>query len=200
MRLGMVLLALVFALMAVVACGAPLPASEAPAEEMVPAPAEPQREEPSETLSETPPAEEEELPPVVTLEDLEQTDIFGKNSLVHIFEGEINRKGNATGYHSEALPDTPGEVIPGTETEPNAQGVYTAQVRVDGVEKTSNRGYSSFFPQDWTAQQVVDAINQAYATRQHDGGNTYIGQSDQGMLISMYLDQQDKIISAFPLA
>ena len=67
------------------------------------------------------------------------------------------------------------------------------------VAKTSNGGKSSFFPDEWTAQEVVDAINEAYEDRNFITGNTYEGFSSEGTLISMYLDQNDQIISAFPI-
>lgn len=134
-----------------------------------------------------------------TVEDLQHTEHFSKGSLVHIFHGEINKKGAAVGYHSESMEDTPGEVIEGTRNSPDEHGVYTAQVTVNGVKKSGNKGYSSFFPKDWTPQQVVDAINQAYDNRVFDSGNTYLGETEEGMLVQMYLTTQDKIISAFPI-
>ncbi len=67
------------------------------------------------------------------------------------------------------------------------------------VEKTSNEGNSTFFPDDWDTQEVVDAINEAYENRIFITGNTYEGLTDEGMMIRMYLNDQNKIISAFPI-
>lgn len=147
--------------------------------------------------------ETEELPPTVeevfSLEELQHTEYFAAGSLEHIFYGEVNRKGNATGYHSEAFPDTPGSVVEGTRSEENAEGVYQGQVEVNGIPKAGNRGYSTFFPKDWTPQQVVNGINEAYDSRQHDQGNTYLGETEEGLVIQMYLTDKEKIISAFPI-
>lgn len=136
---------------------------------------------------------------VTALEDLKNTDYFLENALAHILEGELNRKGNAVGFHHDRLPTKLGQVIEGTETEPNEFGVYEAKVRVDGVDKTSNRGKSTFFPLKWDTQDVVDAINEAFDSRELLTGNTYAGLTEEGMEIHMYVTEQDKIISAFPI-
>ena len=49
-------------------------------------------------------------------------------------------------------------------------------------------------------QEVVDAINEAYEARVFDTNsrNIYEGISKNGMKITMYLDSEKKIISAFP--
>src|SRR5690625_736830 len=135
----------------------------------------------------------------MAISDLENTEHFRNGALEHILEGELNGRGQAVGFHYDGLPTKKGEVIAGTETEPNEYGVYEAKVEVSGVEKASNSGKSSFFPDEWSAQQVVDAINEAYEDRNFMTGNTYEGFTSEGVLISMYLDQNDKIISAFPI-
>lgn len=135
----------------------------------------------------------------VTIEDLVHTDYFRDRALEHILEGELNARGQAVGFHYDGLPSKKGKIISGTDTSLNEFGVYEAEIEVDGVRKTSNGGKSSFFPDKWTAQQVVDAINEAYDVKQFLTGNTYEGITKDGVVIRMYLDQQDKIISAFPV-
>lgn len=51
-----------------------------------------------------------------------------------------------------------------------------------------------------TSQEIVDTINEAYETRIFDTNsrNIYEGKSKNGMNITMYLDSEKKIISAFP--
>lgn len=136
---------------------------------------------------------------VTALADLTGTEIFQKGALEHILEGELNRKGAAVGYHYDRLPTKKGNIIEGTQTRVDDQGVYEAKVKVDGVEKTSNRGRSSFFPDAWDTQDVVDAIREAYDTREFVQGNTYEGLSANGIVIQMYLNGNDQIISAFPV-
>lgn len=136
---------------------------------------------------------------ILSLDDLEHTEAFRKGALEHILEGELNRKGQAVGFHYDGLPTKKGTIISGTETEPNEYGVYEAEVEVSDVAKTSNGGKSTFFPDEWTAQDVVDAINEAHENSTLITGNTYEGLTDDGLVIRMYLDQHDQIISAFPV-
>lgn len=134
-----------------------------------------------------------------TISDLEDVEYFRPGALEHILEGELNRHGQAVGYHYEGLASSKGEVIPGTETAADENGVYEAEVVVEDIEKQSNNGKSTFFPKGWNVQDVVAAINEAYDTKELLTGNTYAGLSEDGIVIHMYLDDKDKIISAFPL-
>ena len=96
---------------------------------------------------------------------------------------------------------TAGNVIEGTK-EPvlNKSGVYEAKVEVNGILKKANGGNSTFFPDHMSPQEVVDTINEAYEARVFDTNsrNIYEGISKNGMKITMYLDSNEKIISAFP--
>lgn|SRR5690625_1319852 len=136
---------------------------------------------------------------VTLIDDLQDVESFRSGALEHILEGELNGKGNATGFHYDLLPTKKGQIIEDTETKRNEHGVYEAQVEVEGVEKTSNGGYSSFFPDEWDTQDVVDAINEAYEMKEHLTGNTYEGLTEEGISVQMYLDNNEKIISAFPV-
>ncbi len=131
------------------------------------------------------------------MSQLQHTEHFRSSALTHIFSGEINSRGKAVGYHSQTYTDTAGAVVEGTLTTADAQGIYTGQVTVDGVAKAGNGGYSTFFPTDMTAQEVVDAINEAYDDRQAQG-SAYVGQGG-GLTIQIVLDDTDQIITAYPL-
>lgn len=131
------------------------------------------------------------------LSRLQRTEHFRSSALTHIFSGEINSSGKAVGYHSQTYTDTAGAVVDGTLTDPDDDGVYTGQVTVDGVAKAGNGGYSTFFPTDMTAQEVVDAVNEAYDDRQPQG-SAYVGQG-AGLTIQLVLDDSDRIITAYPL-
>ncbi|NVR71965.1 EndoU domain-containing protein [Listeria monocytogenes] len=136
---------------------------------------------------------------IARLNSLKNIEKFKKGSLEHIFEGEVNRKGKAVGFHSETIPDSPGKVIPGTKSKTNKNGVYEAKIEVNGIPKKSNKGKSSFFPENWTAQKIVDEINYAFSNKVLDKGNAYIGKATNGMQIKMYIDKNNQIISAFPV-
>lgn len=114
----------------------------------------------------------------------------------HIFRGNVNNRGRATGYHWEGDPTAPGQVVSGTETPPDAQGVYEARVEINGIRKY---GISSFFPETMSQQDVLDTIEEAYNNRMWVERNTYIGQTSTGMVVQMFLDATTGLInSAFP--
>ena len=134
------------------------------------------------------------------LAKLQHTENFTEKSLIHIFEGDI-RRGQAGGYHYDMGEGTSGSIIEGTKSPAlNDAGVYKAKVEVNGILKKANRGESTFFPDRMSPQEVVDAINEAYERRQFKvkTRNTYEGFSKNGMKITMYLDSDEKIISAYP--
>lgn len=130
---------------------------------------------------------------------LNNTDYFAKGTLEHIFDGTINKKGNATGYHYTMVSDSKGEIIEGTRSSSDKNGVFTAKVKVSGKKKN---GFSSFYPESWTPQQVVDAINTAYEEAVSDplnsSGSLWIGHSGN-IEIDMYLDSSRKITTAYPV-
>jgi hypothetical protein len=136
-------------------------------------------------------------------DNLKDTDQFQPSAIEHIMEGTLNARGVATGYHFEGIPDTPGRIIPGTESLLDRFGTYKATVEVNGVPKPANGGRSTFFAKDMSPQQIVDSINEAYSSKVFEGGNSYFGyvQSGQktGMIIKMFVDREGKIISAFPI-
>ncbi len=133
------------------------------------------------------------------LENLEHTEHFTKNAIEHIFMGSLSSKGKASGYHYDGIEDSPGEIIEGTKSKPDEFGVYTGKVKVDGVKKSGNNGYSSFYPEDMSPQEVIDAINQAYDNRKKLSGDLYAGLTDEGMEIDMALDKKNRIITAYPV-
>lgn len=133
--------------------------------------------------------------PKEVLSSLGNTEHFTEGTTKHIFEGAINDKGKAVGYHYEGIRNTGGRIIPGTKTLPDKHGVYEGNVAVNGVTK---KVASSFFPREWSPQQVVNAINEAYGNKVYVSGSRYRGHS-QGISIEMYLTPEGKIKSAYPI-
>ena len=133
------------------------------------------------------------------IKNLKNAEHFAKNTLEHIFDGTINGKGKATGYHYTQVTDSKGKVIDGTRSDVDDNGVFTGKVEVSGIKKN---GFSSFFPESWTPQQVVDAINTAYddATKNPSNpkGSLWIGYCGD-LEIDMYLDSSKRITTAFPV-
>ncbi len=122
----------------------------------------------------------------------------------HIFEGEINSSGNATGaHHINAINQGTARKIPGTQISgPN--DLYKVKVEVrkpDGtwVPKTANGGYSSFFPDNWSVDRTMAEIAHAYKNKTLVGGNEFKGYSiDANIAIHMYLRSDGSTITAFP--
>lgn len=131
-----------------------------------------------------------------TLSSLKNTQYFLKSALKHIFEGEINRNGQAVGYHYEGLATSKAKVIEHTRSQKDKNGVYRAKITIENKEKNA---FSSFFPKNWTIQQIVDTINEAYENKTLESGNIYNGKTKSGITVQMYLTENNKIISAFPL-
>jgi len=68
---------------------------------------------------------------------------------------------------------------------------------IQNMLNSLNYGFSTFFPKSMTPQQVVDSINEAYASKVFVQGNTYIGHTSSGMQVTMYIDSKTgEIISA----
>ena len=136
-----------------------------------------------------------------SIADLKNTENFKEGALERILEGEINKRGKAVGFHYEGFPTTKGSVIDGSKSIPNDLGVYTGKVEINGIPKLSNGGKSTFFPDGWSAQDVVNSINEAFNNKKFVEGtrNTYRGKTMDGIKIEMYIDKiSNKIISAFP--
>ncbi len=133
------------------------------------------------------------------IKKLKNTEHFAKNTLEHIFDGTINSKGKATGYHYSMVTDSKGKIIDGTRSKTDEHGVFTGKVEVSGVKKN---GFSSFYPESWTPQQVVDAINTAYddALKNPDNpqGELWIGYSGN-LEIDMYMNKNKQITTAYPV-
>lgn len=144
---------------------------------------------------------ENQGPVYYTSEDLKNltgTEIFNSTAIEHIFMGSVNSKKKGSGYHYDMIEDSPGQIVEGTRSKADENGIYTANVEVDGYAKSN---FSSFYPDEWTPQQVVDAIAEARKEALKTGemrGNYHVGHSN-GIRIEMYLDSKDKVVTAYPV-
>ena len=143
------------------------------------------------------------------LEALEHTELFESNLIKHIFNGEVKTasagKGKtrleATGFHTEVIKNAEGQIIPGTKASPDTKGVYQGKVKVNGVRKRTMGGMSTFFPEHWSPQHIVNAINEAYKGKSaiDPSGKIFYGYSKEGVKIKMRISPNGKISSAFPI-
>ena len=130
----------------------------------------------------------------------EAASLLGEQNRKHILEGEMNNKrGNATGWHYEPTgrKEKGTYVIEGTRSPPDESGVYEANVMIEGIKKDRR---STFFPKDWTKEQVETAIEEAYNTRKpRQRGGEFRGTTSNGMDITLRLDGTGKLESAYPV-
>lgn len=142
-------------------------------------------------------------PATYTMADVEalvHTERFYKDAIMHIFDGTLASNGSGSGYHYNMIENSRGAIIAGTKSKVDHHGVYTANVTVDGIPKSH---YSTFFPDVWSPQQVVDAINiacdDAIAHHRNPVGDTWVGYYED-IEINLYLTRKKKLImSAFPI-
>ncbi|MGL4449741.1 MAG: EndoU domain-containing protein [Sarcina sp.] len=132
------------------------------------------------------------------LDHLHSTNNFLHSAIKHIFLGSVNSNGKVDGYHYDDIKNIDSFVIQNTKTHPNKYGVYKAKTIIDGKIKNDDNGHSTFFPNNYSPQQVIDVINQAYSNKHHIDKNIYLGKATNGMEIEMYITYDSKIISAFP--
>jgi hypothetical protein len=80
---------------------------------------------------------------------------------------------------------------------PNQYGVYEANVVIEGILK---KGRSSFFPKDWTQEQVEKAILEAYGNGKSKPNLPWIieGTSPDGMTIEIRT-QGGRMRTAYPI-
>ena len=78
-------------------------------------------------------------------------------------------------------------------------GCYSAMLKIDGKVV---HAYKTFFPQNWTDEQVVKAIFEAYEKKvllelSSNGASVFIGRTKEGILVEMVI-KGIEIITAYP--
>ncbi|MEM6455433.1 MAG: EndoU domain-containing protein [Acidobacteriota bacterium] len=125
--------------------------------------------------------------------------------LTHVFQGEVNRRSKVVGWHARpggAAPE--GARIVRISAGPNRLGVYTADIELyDAEDGRWEPKFSTFFPDDHSVDDVVDAILTAYrdarASNRIDDDGGFEGDSGRGYAVRGYLDRRgDRIRTAFP--
>ena len=123
-------------------------------------------------------------------------------NFVHIENGEINRRGEAVGYHHRPSGvDPPGARVLRIIQPPDAYGVYRARVALlDPATGTwiDKRASSTFFPDAMSDDDVSRAVLAAfrYGHRRRDG--QFTGDSGNGFTIEGWY-QHGRIAAAYPL-
>ena len=137
------------------------------------------------------------------------TELPASNSPIdfaHIIGADYKRhSGEPTGGHTLLNGDV--RVIEGTASEPDATGVYRAQVQMadpkhagQWVTKTDRNGnpmLNTMFPKDWTAEQVVSEVNAAwFSPTKTIRGDKWSALTPSGVRVEGYLEPR---VTAYPV-
>jgi len=120
-------------------------------------------------------------------------------NLWHVFDGEINRSGKPTGYHSRpGGNDAANARVKSVRDQPNKAGVYTAVVEVrDGNQWKSKN--SSFFPDSMSRDDVIDVIVHAFNNSNNQKKQPWSGPSGLGFTVQGYTTSRGGINTAYPI-
>lgn len=120
-------------------------------------------------------------------------------NLWHVFDGEINKRGKPTGYHSRpGGKDAPNARIKSIKSKANRNGVYTANIEIRDGNQWKGK-FSSFFPDSMSKSEVIDAILNAYNNSKAPNKQPWSGPSGHGFQIQGYTTNRGGINTAFPV-
>jgi hypothetical protein len=118
----------------------------------------------------------------------------------HIFEGQINRKGDPVGYHSRPGGKDPASArVVAVNDPPNKAGVYTARVEIRKPNGPWLSKTSTFFPDGMSREDVNQAILHTYRNNTSSKPPKFSGPSGKGFTIEGYLLPDGRINTAFPV-
>ncbi|MFY9825250.1 MAG: EndoU domain-containing protein [Thermoanaerobaculia bacterium] len=119
-------------------------------------------------------------------------------NVTHIFEGGVNSRGKAVGFHSRpGGRDPQGARLARVVDRPNRAGVYTAEVEIrSGSDWLAKR--STLYPDRLSRDEVIQAVLHAFAGRTTGGAEKFRGPSGQGFTIEGYY-QNGRINTAYPI-
>jgi hypothetical protein len=123
-------------------------------------------------------------------------------NFAHIETGEINRRGEAVGYHHRSNGvDPPGARVLRITQPPDANGVYRARVALldpTTREWIDKRSSSTFSPDSMSDDQVIRAVLAAFHQGQVRRDGEFTGASGHGFAIEGWF-QGGRIAAAYPL-
>jgi hypothetical protein len=123
-------------------------------------------------------------------------------NFVHIEFGEINRRGEAVGYHYRPNGvDPPGARVVRVVQPPDSNGVYRARVTLRDPASGAwlpKKAPSTFYPDAMTRDEVVDAILAAFHASEGRQDGQFVGPSGRGFAIEGWY-QGGRINAAYPL-
>ena len=119
----------------------------------------------------------------------------------HIFDGQINKRGRAVGFHARPAGKDPANArVIKIERGPNRFGVYEARVK---IRKSFFHKWlakrSTMFPDAMSRQAVIEAILHAYRNRATGDSVKFRGPSGLGFTVEGYLLRGGRINTAYPI-
>lgn len=126
----------------------------------------------------------------------------------HVFDGEVNKRGQAVGFHHRSGGKDPSTATMTKATsDPDHQGIYTGKVAVNDPKtgtQVPKRAESTFYPDDKTPKEINNAIQGAYVNRKPVPGkpaNYFQGTAPHSKLaIGGYTDPKTgNINTAYPI-
>lgn len=122
-------------------------------------------------------------------------------NLSHLFCGEVNRRGEAVGYHATLGRRSEGEArIARLLQPPDDKGIYVALACRDEARARRCKR-STFFPDSLDAEAVLAAVLQAYHGRERlDGRGKWCGPTDFGFAVEGWLlPGREAVNTAWPV-
>ena len=126
--------------------------------------------------------------------------------MAHIIGADFNRRtGEPTGGHSLLKGDV--RIVPGSESAPDATGVYRAHVQMadpqrpgQWLTKTDRNGqpmFNTMFPKDWTAERITTELDAAWnSPTKTKKGEKWSALTPSGVRVEGYLAPR---VTAYPV-
>lgn len=117
----------------------------------------------------------------------------------HVLGADYTKKGKPTGGHSLIRDDV--RIVPGTESKPDATGVYQASVEMRDpkdpdrwITKTSNNSRNSMFPRDWSEARIKDEVEAAFnSPNRVVVGDKWISTTPSGVRVEGYIQPRTTV-------
>jgi hypothetical protein len=126
--------------------------------------------------------------------------------MAHIIGADFNRRtGEPTGGHSLLKGDV--RIVPGSESAPDATGVYRAHVQMadpqrpgQWLTKTDRNGqpmFNTMFPKDWTTERITTELDAAWnSPTKTKKGEKWSALTPSGVRVEGYLAPR---VTAYPV-
>jgi hypothetical protein len=126
-----------------------------------------------------------------------------EKSKQHILWGEINKSGRGVGGHFYgAIERGTLRIRPNSKVDHLNHDIIKAfiDIRGDDGKWIQKSAKTTFFPTNWSEDDVLNAVSHAFLNKKFVGDNEFHGASGSGFDIRMHLktDGSDEIITAFP--